>query len=278
VSARCLDAVTMIALPPTQKSILRSLAWRANGAFRVETTYADIRADTGYGYSTVRQETDMLCSLGYLSFVEATRGPGAHVVWDIVVPGRGTIPSSNAETEVPGRGTTPEEPIEVPHAGSIPSPNRTVEVPGHGTTPEKSHQVALLFGATEGSSPPPYQPPPRATKEKDERETETVPWLQDLYRLGWAASNPLDARQTDRLIHDFGMLDIADEIEKFVNYYQRRPQPKTWMTYGRLRTWLGKAKGDHPNGRPQRDSRPVGPSTVAGSYSRLGRQSEPKPE
>ncbi len=211
VSARCLDLVMAISLPPTQKSILRALAWRANGAFRVKATFRDIRADTGYGDSSVRRETEMLVSLGYLSIVEATRGPGAYVVWDIVPPRGTAIMSSDEETVAPA-GTASQE-----YRPEVPLLSR-----GRASTPPQSPRLIPL--------------------EEDSREAPR--WIGDLYRLGFTASDTLTDRQIERMIKDFGTLDLADQIERFVAHWER-PQNarkvKTWATYGRLRTWMGNA-------------------------------------
>ena len=82
---------------------------------------------------------------------------------------------------------------------------------------EKDVEIYISGRAREGTSDTPKRDP--------------CPWESDLYRLGWANGDRLDERQTARVVSDFGMLDLADEAERFVAYWQRKGKPKgNWNT------------------------------------------------
>ena len=88
-------------------------------------------------------------------------------------------------------------------------------------------------------SPLPSKPP---TSLKGTTESKVPRWVKDLNRLGWARADPLDSRETARIVHDYGMVDIGSEVEQFVTYWSRKKHPGSWQTYRRLRKWLDKPK------------------------------------
>ena len=267
VSARCLDAITKLALPPTQKSILRALAWRANGSFRVKATFRELRADTGYGDSSVRRETEMLVSLGYLSLVEATRGPGAYVVWDIVPPAGTAIMSSNAETVPPAGTASPEYRPEVPVL-----PRRRVSTPqtlpllpeidsegeseGEPISTTASETLRLLSEVK--------MPKPRKGIRADDSA------LVEYWRRRYQKAFRLSPEKADSRAHDeaLGFVAKGNHAKKFTDL--RRAFQK-WIANDIRFT------EERREGRQRNSLRPVGPATVGGAYTRL-RAAGPEPE
>ena len=233
MSTRCLNMVTEIVLPPTQKSILRALAWRADRTFTVMATIRDVQADTGLGDSTVRRGLGMLVGQEYLTVMEATRGPKARSTYRLNPPAEGGMGSAIR-----------------PEGAFLPRVRAS-------TPPSPPHSPQVEDGGSKG-----------------------VTWLTDLYRLGLARSNPLTDRETERITRDFGTLDFANEIEKFVSYFQQPRNAEkitTWATYGRLRTWFGNARRweekRHEGRSRGQHVRPVGPEEVAEAYPRFRRAS-----
>ena len=230
--------------PLGTKCVLIILADKANEQGECWPSLTELRKVTSLSDRQIRRHVDLLAAEGYVETEQRGRASNLYRLnlTGHPLPVEGT-PDRSSMTESDGH----KRPVvEIADRSSM-SPDSEPST-GHLRHFDRSSMSAptLLTQKNPKNSP---------SADAPTRAREGPAWLKDLYRLGWADGNRLDERETQRIVKDYGALDLCSEVEKFVSYWQSKPKPSgNWNTYRRLRTWLDRAKNGW-NGDRRRDNR-----------------------